>query len=175
MSSLSYLHATAEDSPELISPAAPQPSFDNQIPPALDQPSFEWPAPTARDTQIPIDRANGASALPDRGFLLGRLSNAGPEAAQPFVPRAGVRNPSPRRSFNWHLTVLDSDLCDEPSLVRVIEGGIGTPVSLAHSHCQEVFCAFFSPRRVRPQETGGHVACESALQMPHQHHDGRQL
>src|SRR5271170_6624383 len=42
--SLSDLYARAQDSPELIPPAAPQPPFDNQIRRTLDQPSFERPA-----------------------------------------------------------------------------------------------------------------------------------
>ena len=46
-----------------------------------------------RDPQIPIGRA--LQCLPPRGFLLGRLSDAGPGASPPPSQWAGVQNPSP--------------------------------------------------------------------------------
>ena len=56
-------------------------------------------SPTVRDPQIPIGALAKRSPQPPRGFLLGRLSNAGPRPST-TVRRAGVRNPSPERSSN---------------------------------------------------------------------------
>src|SRR5271165_4915945 len=53
----------------------------------------------AGDLQISIGRAPPNSALPPRGFLLGRLSNAGPRTRTTVPHRAGVRNPSPELPF----------------------------------------------------------------------------
>ena len=96
------------DSPKRISPTAPRPPFDNRNPRTLDQPSSKRPTPTARDTQIPIDRANGASALPDRGFLLGRLSNVGPAATRPVVlgPASETLHRRGRRLAGLHYKIL---------------------------------------------------------------------
>jgi hypothetical protein len=46
--------------------------------------------------QNPIARARPNSALPPRGFLLGRLSNAGPKSRPTLSEGAGVRNPRMR-------------------------------------------------------------------------------
>ena len=48
-----------------------------------------------RDPQIPIVARDQAAPLPPRGFLLGRLSNAGPGTRTTVRQGAGVRNPSP--------------------------------------------------------------------------------
>ena len=56
-------------------------------------------ARSVRDPQIPIGRARPNSALPPRGFLLARLSNAGPAPSPRVLQRAGVRNPSVKRSL----------------------------------------------------------------------------
>ena len=50
--------------------------------------------PATGHPQIPIDRAYGSSALPTRGFVLGRLSNAGPNRATRSA-RARGRRPKP--------------------------------------------------------------------------------
>jgi hypothetical protein len=52
-------------------------------------------ASAQRTIEIPIARPQPNAALPSRGFLHGRLSNAGPAAARPVMLRAGDRNPSP--------------------------------------------------------------------------------
>ena len=54
---------------------------------------------SVRDPQIPIGRAQPNSAFPPRGFLLTRLSNAGPAPSPARLQRAGVRNPSVKLPF----------------------------------------------------------------------------
>src|ERR1700733_2386725 len=56
-------------------------------------PLQDRPRRSVRDPQIPIGRA--LQCLPPRGFLLGRLSDAGPGASPPPSQWAGVQNPSP--------------------------------------------------------------------------------
>ncbi len=51
-----------------------------------------------RDLQIPIGPAQPNRPPPPRGFLLTRLSNAGPPSSHPRLQRAGVRNPSAERT-----------------------------------------------------------------------------
>jgi hypothetical protein len=70
--------------------------------PAQNNPRNRPPNPHerfVRDTKIPIGRVRPTSPQPPRGFLLGRLSNAGP-APRTTVPQgASVRNPSPKATF----------------------------------------------------------------------------
>jgi hypothetical protein len=47
---------------------------------------FKSSPPTASDPQIPIDRTSAPAPFPERGFLLGRLSNAGLTVPRP-TPR----------------------------------------------------------------------------------------
>jgi hypothetical protein len=51
---------------------------------------------SVRDPKIPIGRAapNQTEPFPTRGFLLARLSDAGPASSPARLQRAGVRNPS---------------------------------------------------------------------------------
>jgi len=66
--------------------------------PAANYPRRQPPKRRQRfvhDPKIPIGRARPNSALPPRGFLLGRLSNAGPTSCTTIPEGAGVRNPSP--------------------------------------------------------------------------------
>ena len=55
---------------------------------------------SVRDPKIPIGRAapNPTAPFPTRGFLLTRLSNAGPASSSARLQRAGVRNPSALRT-----------------------------------------------------------------------------
>ena len=57
-------------------------------------------SPTVRDPQIPIV-ALEKQPQPPRGFLLGRLSSAGPSACSTVRKRAGARNPSPLLPFKF--------------------------------------------------------------------------
>ena len=65
----------------------------------------------AGDLQISIARAPPNSALPPRGFLLGRLSNAGPTTRTTVPHGAGVRNPRMRaaKSSAQVLVSVNSD------------------------------------------------------------------
>jgi len=66
--------------------------------PAQNNPRHRPPNPHerfVRDSQIPIGRARPTSPQPPRGFLLGRLSDAGPATRTTVLQGAGVRNPSP--------------------------------------------------------------------------------
>ena len=54
---------------------------------------------SVRDLQIPIGPAQPNRPPPPRGFLLTRVSNAGPASSPPRLQRAGVRNPSAKRSL----------------------------------------------------------------------------
>jgi len=70
--------------------------------PAYNNPRHRPPNPHerfVRDSQIPIGRARPTSPQPPRGFLLGRLSDAGPATRTTVLQGAGIRNPSPRLSF----------------------------------------------------------------------------
>jgi hypothetical protein len=55
---------------------------------------------SVRDLQIPIGRARSTSPLPPRGFLLGRLSNAGP-ASRTIVPQGPASKTLHPSSCSW--------------------------------------------------------------------------
>jgi hypothetical protein len=70
--------------------------------PAYNNPRHRPPNPHerfVRDSQIPIGRARPTSPQPPRGFLLGRLSDAGPATRTTVLQGAGIRNPSPFLPF----------------------------------------------------------------------------
>ena len=63
---------------------------------------------SVRDLQIPIGCAQPNRASPSRGFLLTRLSDAGPAPSPARPQRAGVRNPSAFPSFTASLVTASS-------------------------------------------------------------------
>ena len=84
-------HTDIRKSPRALSRSASSPHADHQIPAsALETDTSLRRPPPSNPHSGPAANA----ALPARGFLLGRLSNAGPAAGPISRVGAGVRNPS---------------------------------------------------------------------------------
>ena len=98
-------------------------------------------SPSVRDPQIPIGRAQKNSAIPPRGFLLGRLSSAGP-GPRTTVPQKG-RRPKP-----FTEAVIANDCPTQNAFGRSLKAPI--PASLFAHDRQHLF-----ERRERSTKNAG--------------------